>query len=126
MKLAGANYKEVPPTEAVVDGNLVTTPAWPGHQKWLAEFLKVLGTEITHGKETGASGLIILIGNQTRNVSVRHCGSFFVQVSLKYLVRVSSVNFRGVLIVVFRPRSGSPNTLEIPYQVRDDLKSKPS
>lgn len=51
MKLAGANYKEVPPTEAVVDGNLVTTPAWPGHQKWLAEFLKVLGTEIFHGKE---------------------------------------------------------------------------
>jgi len=51
MKLAGADYREVPPTEAVVDGNLVTTPAWPGHQKWLAEFLKVLGTEITHGKE---------------------------------------------------------------------------
>lgn len=49
MKLAGVNYKDVAATEAVVDGNLVTTPAWPGHQKWLAEFLKVLGTEITHG-----------------------------------------------------------------------------
>lgn len=48
MEMAGADYKEVAPTEAVVDGNLVTSPAWPGHQKWLAEFLKVLGTEITH------------------------------------------------------------------------------
>lgn len=48
MKLAGADYKNVEPTEAVVDGNLVTSPAWPGHPKWLAEFLKVLGTEITH------------------------------------------------------------------------------
>ena len=48
MKLAGADYKDVEPTEAVRDGNLVTTPAWPGHQKWLAEFLDVLGTKITH------------------------------------------------------------------------------
>lgn len=48
MKLAGANYKDVQPTEAVRDGNLVTTPAWPGHQKWLAEFLNVLGTKISH------------------------------------------------------------------------------
>lgn len=51
MELAGADFKAVEPTEAVVDGNLVTSPAWPGHQKWLAEFLKVLGTEITHGKQ---------------------------------------------------------------------------
>lgn len=48
MELAGADYREVAPTEVVVDGNLVTTPAWPGHQKWLAAFLEVLGTEITH------------------------------------------------------------------------------
>lgn len=48
MEACGANYKEVQPTEAVVDGNFVTSPAWPGHQKWLAEFLKVLGTEIIH------------------------------------------------------------------------------
>ncbi|MDZ7756495.1 DJ-1/PfpI family protein [Rhodohalobacter sp.] len=48
MKLAGADYKEVEPTEVVRDGNLVTTPAWPGHQKWLAEFLDVLGTKISH------------------------------------------------------------------------------
>jgi protease I len=44
---AGGTYKPVPVTEAVVDGNLVTAPAWPAHPKWLAEFLKVLGTQIT-------------------------------------------------------------------------------
>jgi protease I len=48
MELAGADYQEVDPTEVVVDGNLVTSPAWPGHPKWLAAFLDVLGTKITH------------------------------------------------------------------------------
>ncbi|MDR8391231.1 DJ-1/PfpI family protein [Aliifodinibius sp. S!AR15-10] len=51
MEVAGANYKDVEATEVVVDGNLVTSPAWPGHPKWLAAFLKVLGTQISH-KET--------------------------------------------------------------------------
>jgi protease I len=46
LQLAGANYIEVEPTEVVVDGNLVTSPAWPGHPKWLAEFIKLLGTNI--------------------------------------------------------------------------------
>ena len=46
LTLAGANYVEVEPTEVVVDGNLVTSPAWPGHPKWLAEFVKLLGTTI--------------------------------------------------------------------------------
>ena len=31
-----------------VDGNLVTAQAWPDHPYWLAEFLRVLGTEIEH------------------------------------------------------------------------------
>ena len=48
MELAGANYKDVEPTEVVVDGNLVTSPAWPGHPKWLSAFLDVLGTKVTH------------------------------------------------------------------------------
>jgi protease I len=43
---AGGKYSEVSVDEAVVDGNLVTAPAWPAHPKWLAEFLKVLGTKI--------------------------------------------------------------------------------
>lgn len=47
VQLAGGNFKDVEPTEVVVDGNLVTSPAWPGHPKWLAAFLEVLGTEIS-------------------------------------------------------------------------------
>ena len=46
---AGGEYVEVPVTEAVVDGKLVTAPAWPAHPAWIAEFLAVLGTTIKHG-----------------------------------------------------------------------------
>jgi protease I len=49
MEAAGADYVDVEVTESVVDGNLVTAPAWPAHQKWLADFLEVLGTRIDHG-----------------------------------------------------------------------------
>lgn len=45
---AGGKYTEVSVTDAVVDGTLVTAPAWPAHPQWLAEFLKVLGTRIEH------------------------------------------------------------------------------
>lgn len=48
MELAGADYKDVEATEVVTDGKLVTSPAWPGHPKWIAAFLEVLGTKITH------------------------------------------------------------------------------
>jgi protease I len=34
-------------TGAVVDGNLVTGQAWPGHPEWIAKFLPLLGTKIT-------------------------------------------------------------------------------
>ncbi len=43
---AGGTYVEVAMDEVVVDGNLVTAPAWPAHPKWLAAFLRVLGTRI--------------------------------------------------------------------------------
>jgi protease I len=46
VKLAGAEYAEIGIDEAVVDGNLVTAPAWPAHPKWIASFLEVLGTRI--------------------------------------------------------------------------------
>ncbi|MNY50744.1 putative cysteine protease YraA [compost metagenome] len=46
VTLAGGTYVDVAATDAVVDGNLVTSPAWPGHPKWIAEFLKILGTKI--------------------------------------------------------------------------------
>lgn len=45
---AGAEYVDLPVTEAIADGNLVTAPAWPAHPRWLAEFLDVLGTKIEH------------------------------------------------------------------------------
>ncbi len=45
---AGGIYVAIAVDEAMVDGNLVTAPAWPAHGAWLAEFLKVLGTKIEH------------------------------------------------------------------------------
>ncbi len=50
VNAAGGQFVEVPVTEAVVDGNLVTAPAWPAHPRWLAEFLTVLGTRIEHAE----------------------------------------------------------------------------
>ena len=46
--LAGGKYVDLPVTEAIADGNLVTAPAWPAHPQWLATFLNVLGTKIVH------------------------------------------------------------------------------
>jgi protease I len=48
VRRAGGTYVEIPAAEAIVDGNLVTAPAWPAHPRWLAEFLKLLGTKIEH------------------------------------------------------------------------------
>ncbi len=42
VELAGGKYIEVAMTGAVVDGMLVTAPAWPAHPAWLAKFLQVL------------------------------------------------------------------------------------
>ena len=49
VTLAGGEYVEVPVTDAVVDGQLVTAPAWPAHPAWIARFLAVLGTTVQHG-----------------------------------------------------------------------------
>jgi len=43
---AGGTFAELAMTDAVVDGNLVSAPAWPAHPAWLAKFLAVLGTRI--------------------------------------------------------------------------------
>jgi len=42
VTVAGGKYVNLPMTEAHVDGNLVTAPAWPAHPAWLAKFLQVL------------------------------------------------------------------------------------
>ncbi|MFN3533729.1 MAG: DJ-1/PfpI family protein, partial [Candidatus Brocadia sp.] len=36
---AGGNFTSVAVDAVVVDGNLVTAPAWPAHPRWLAAFL---------------------------------------------------------------------------------------
>lgn len=48
VKLAGADYAQIGIDQAVTDGNLVTAPAWPAHPAWMSQFLKVLGTRISH------------------------------------------------------------------------------
>lgn len=48
VELAGASYASIPVDQAVTDGNLVTAPAWPAHPAWIAQFLAVLGTRISH------------------------------------------------------------------------------
>jgi protease I len=48
VRAAGGEYADVAIDKAVVDGNFVTAPAWPAHADWLAKFLTVLGTKITH------------------------------------------------------------------------------
>ncbi|MFB2119834.1 DJ-1/PfpI family protein [Parapedobacter sp. 2B3] len=47
IELAGGTWKNIPADQAVVDGNLVTSPAWPGHQAILKEFYKLLGMVIS-------------------------------------------------------------------------------
>jgi len=42
---AGAEYVEVPIDDVVVDGNLITAPAWPAHPKWMREFIRLLGID---------------------------------------------------------------------------------
>jgi protease I len=55
VSAAGGEYADVAVHEAVVDGMLVSAPAWPAHPAWIAEFLKVLGTRIEHGKPAGVA-----------------------------------------------------------------------
>ncbi len=45
---AGAKWGEVNATfsNAYVDGNLVTGPAWPAHPEWMRKFVELLGTKI--------------------------------------------------------------------------------
>lgn len=43
---AGGTFAEVPIDGVHVDGNLVTSPAWPAHPAFVAAFLKVLGAKI--------------------------------------------------------------------------------
>lgn len=46
LVVAGANYKEVDPADVVIDGNLVTSPAWPGNTAICRAFAEILGAKI--------------------------------------------------------------------------------
>lgn len=48
VELAGAQYADIAINAACTDGNLVSAPAWPAHPAWIAQFLNVLGTRISH------------------------------------------------------------------------------
>ncbi len=48
VTLAKGRYADIAVSEAVTDGNLVSAPAWPAHPAWIAQFLALLGTKITH------------------------------------------------------------------------------
>lgn len=48
VELAGGHYADIAVDDAVTDGNLVTAPAWPAHPAWLAQYLDLLGTRISH------------------------------------------------------------------------------
>lgn len=47
VTLAGGEFQDIPADGVFVDGNLVTSPAWPGHPGFIREFLKVMGATIT-------------------------------------------------------------------------------
>ncbi|HEV2419154.1 MAG TPA: DJ-1/PfpI family protein [Terriglobia bacterium] len=55
VELAGGTYVSVSMTEAHVDRNLVTGPAWPAHPAWLAKFLQVLERTSNAEKRVHAS-----------------------------------------------------------------------
>jgi len=48
LEMAGATWVEVNETfsNACLDGNLCTAPAWPAHPEWMRSFLKALGSTI--------------------------------------------------------------------------------
>jgi putative intracellular protease/amidase len=63
VRLAGGIYVDVGPTEACVDGTLVSAKGWTGLAAFMRECMKVLGTKIEHGAITPAktAGKVSLI-----------------------------------------------------------------
>ncbi|MDR6955954.1 protease I [Ancylobacter sp. 3268] len=48
VRLAGGTYVDLSPTEALVDGNMVSAKGWTALAAFMRECLKILGTEIHH------------------------------------------------------------------------------
>ncbi|QDO95144.1 DJ-1/PfpI family protein [Formosa sediminum] len=47
VTLAGGEFQDIPADKAYVDGNLVTSPAWPGHPAFIKAFLDLMGVKIS-------------------------------------------------------------------------------
>ena len=47
VTLAGGEFQDIAADKAYVDGNLVTSPAWPGHPEFIKAFLDIMGAKIT-------------------------------------------------------------------------------
>ena len=46
IRMAGGEYVETEPDGVVIDGNLITSPAWPGNIAILKAFIHALGIKI--------------------------------------------------------------------------------
>ncbi|WP_434035786.1 DJ-1/PfpI family protein [Formosa sp. 4Alg 33] len=46
VKMAGGEFQDIPADKAIIDGNLVTSPAWPGHPELIKGFLDIMGAKI--------------------------------------------------------------------------------
>ena len=46
VTLAGGDFQSIPADGVYVDGNLVTSPAWPAPPGFIREFLKIMGAKI--------------------------------------------------------------------------------
>ncbi|MDQ0512509.1 DJ-1/PfpI family protein [Ancylobacter amanitiformis] len=55
VRLAGGTYVDLSPTDALVDGNMVSAKGWTALAAFMRECLKVLGTEIRHSEPAPAS-----------------------------------------------------------------------
>jgi protease I len=51
VEAAGCSWVD----EVTTDKNLVTGQAWPDHPEWLAQFMDMLGDEVSHGEPVAAA-----------------------------------------------------------------------
>jgi protease I len=63
VESAGGTFVSVGFTEAVVDGLLVTGPAWTAHPMWLAKFLEVLEEHLLETKSVTKAQKSVLVNS---------------------------------------------------------------
>ena len=60
VTLAGGTYVDLSPTEAYVDGTIVSAKGWTALAAFMRECLKVLGTGIIHGEVNREAAVVAL------------------------------------------------------------------